>query len=38
MDLKEFKYELPDSLIAAYPSRDREASRLLVAQTPARAN
>src|SRR5262245_25998976 len=30
MDLKEFKYELPDSLIARYPSRDRQASRLLV--------
>ena len=30
MDLKEFKYELPDSLIAAYPSHDRQASRLLV--------
>ncbi|HTN73025.1 MAG TPA: tRNA preQ1(34) S-adenosylmethionine ribosyltransferase-isomerase QueA [Methylomirabilota bacterium] len=30
MDLKEFHYELPESLIAAYPSRDRQASRLLV--------
>ena len=30
MDLKEFDYELPESLIAAYPSREREASRLLV--------
>jgi S-adenosylmethionine:tRNA ribosyltransferase-isomerase len=30
MDLKEFDYELPDSLIAAYPSRERESSRLLV--------
>jgi S-adenosylmethionine:tRNA ribosyltransferase-isomerase len=30
MDLEEFAYELPDSLIAAYPSRDRQASRLLV--------
>jgi S-adenosylmethionine:tRNA ribosyltransferase-isomerase len=30
MDLKEFKYELPNSLIAAYPSRDRQDSRLLV--------
>jgi S-adenosylmethionine:tRNA ribosyltransferase-isomerase len=30
MDLKEFQYELPDSLIAAYPSRDRQASRLLI--------
>jgi S-adenosylmethionine:tRNA ribosyltransferase-isomerase len=30
MDLKEFDFELPDSLIAAYPSRERESSRLLV--------
>jgi S-adenosylmethionine:tRNA ribosyltransferase-isomerase len=30
MDLKEFNYVLPDFLIAAYPSRDRQASRLLV--------
>ena len=30
MDLKEFDYELPESLIAAYPSRAREAARLLV--------
>jgi len=30
MDLEEFKYELPDSLIAAYPRRDRQDSRLLV--------
>ncbi|MGH7827470.1 MAG: tRNA preQ1(34) S-adenosylmethionine ribosyltransferase-isomerase QueA [Candidatus Binatia bacterium] len=30
MELKEFMYELPESLIAAYPARDREASRLLV--------
>lgn len=30
MDLKEFDYELPESLIAAYPSREREESRLLV--------
>lgn len=30
MDLKEFTYELPESLIAAYPSRDRQAARLLV--------
>ncbi|HEY7168287.1 MAG TPA: tRNA preQ1(34) S-adenosylmethionine ribosyltransferase-isomerase QueA [Candidatus Binatia bacterium] len=30
MDLSEFHYNLPKSLIAAYPSRDREASRLLV--------
>jgi S-adenosylmethionine:tRNA ribosyltransferase-isomerase len=30
MDLKEFDYELPEALIAAYPSREREGSRLLV--------
>src|SRR5438093_12443308 len=30
MDLKEFNYALPESLIAAYPSRDRQSSRLLV--------
>jgi S-adenosylmethionine:tRNA ribosyltransferase-isomerase len=30
MDLDEFTYELPDSLIAAFPSRERESSRLLV--------
>jgi S-adenosylmethionine:tRNA ribosyltransferase-isomerase len=30
MDLKDFDYELPESLIAAFPSREREASRLLV--------
>ena len=30
MNLKEFEYELPDSLIAAFPSRVREGSRLLV--------
>jgi S-adenosylmethionine:tRNA ribosyltransferase-isomerase len=30
MNLKEFDYELPDSLIAAFPSREREGSRLLV--------
>ena len=30
MDLKEFQYELPASLIAAYPSHDRQASRLLI--------
>jgi S-adenosylmethionine:tRNA ribosyltransferase-isomerase len=30
MDLKEFSYELPESSIAAYPSRNREDSRLLV--------
>jgi S-adenosylmethionine:tRNA ribosyltransferase-isomerase len=30
MDLKEFDYELPDGLIAAFPSRERAGSRLLV--------
>ncbi|MEX0806341.1 MAG: tRNA preQ1(34) S-adenosylmethionine ribosyltransferase-isomerase QueA [Candidatus Binatia bacterium] len=30
MDLREFFYELPESLIAAFPSRNREDSRLLV--------
>ncbi|MSP40511.1 MAG: tRNA preQ1(34) S-adenosylmethionine ribosyltransferase-isomerase QueA [Deltaproteobacteria bacterium] len=30
MNLEEFNYQLPDSLIAAYPSREREGSRLLV--------
>ena len=30
MDLKEFDYELPEGLIAAFPSREREKSRLLV--------
>ena len=30
MNLKEFDYELPDSLIPAFPSREREGSRLLV--------
>jgi S-adenosylmethionine:tRNA ribosyltransferase-isomerase len=30
MHLKEFDYELPESLIATYPSRERQASRLLV--------
>ncbi|HEX9144118.1 MAG TPA: tRNA preQ1(34) S-adenosylmethionine ribosyltransferase-isomerase QueA [Candidatus Binatia bacterium] len=30
MDLKDFSYELPKSLIAAYPSRQRQQSRLLV--------
>ena len=30
MDLKDFSYELPKSLIAAYPSRQRQGSRLLV--------
>lgn len=30
MELNEFKYDLPDSLIAAYPSRNRQDARLLV--------
>jgi len=30
MDLKEFDYELPEGLIAAFPSRERAGSRLLV--------
>lgn len=30
MELNEFKYDLPNSLIAAYPRRDRQESRLLV--------
>ena len=30
MNLKEFDYELPESLIAAFPSRERAGSRLLV--------
>jgi S-adenosylmethionine:tRNA ribosyltransferase-isomerase len=30
MDLKDFTYELPKALIAAFPSRQREGSRLLV--------
>ena len=30
MNLEEFNYELPQSLIAAFPSGDREGSRLLV--------
>jgi S-adenosylmethionine:tRNA ribosyltransferase-isomerase len=30
MRLKEFTYDLPESLIAAYPSQERQASRLLV--------
>jgi S-adenosylmethionine:tRNA ribosyltransferase-isomerase len=30
MDLKEFDYVLPESLIAAFPSGEREGSRLLV--------
>jgi len=30
MDRREFHYQLPGSLIAAYPTRDRQESRLLV--------
>ena len=30
MNLEQFDYQLPESLIAAYPSRAREAARLLV--------
>lgn len=30
MDLAEFNYELPESLVAAFPTREREGSRLLV--------
>lgn len=30
MDLEDFNYDLPQSLIAAFPSRERERSRLLV--------
>jgi S-adenosylmethionine:tRNA ribosyltransferase-isomerase len=30
MDLNQFVYDLPESLIAAYPSRERQASRLMV--------
>ena len=29
MDLKEFDYELPDSLIAAFPSRERDGLALV---------
>jgi len=32
MDRREFHYQLPDSLIATYPTRDRQESRLLVIQ------
>lgn len=32
MELKDFTYELPRSLIAAYPSEDRAAARLMVAR------
>src|ERR1051325_6672078 len=34
MELSEFHYDLPKSLIAAYPTRNREASRLLVLRRP----
>ena len=30
MDLEEFNYQLPESLIAAFPTRERTESRLLV--------
>jgi len=30
MDLRDFYYELPDALVAPFPSRERAASRLLV--------
>jgi S-adenosylmethionine:tRNA ribosyltransferase-isomerase len=30
MDLQDFDYELPDELIAAFPSRERSGSRMLV--------
>jgi S-adenosylmethionine:tRNA ribosyltransferase-isomerase len=30
MELREFNYDLPEGLIAAFPSREREGSRLLV--------
>ena len=30
MELREFSYELPEALVAAYPSRERQDSRLLV--------
>jgi len=36
MELREFLYELPESLIAAYPSRDRQTARLLVVQRSSR--
>jgi S-adenosylmethionine:tRNA ribosyltransferase-isomerase len=36
MDLKEFDYDLPPSLIAAYPTRGREESRLLVLRRKTR--
>src|SRR4029450_8755071 len=36
MNLEEFTYELPESLIAAFPSREREKSRLLVLRRATR--
>jgi len=36
MNLKEFDYELPESLIAAFPSRERERARLLVIRRDTR--
>ena len=38
MDLKEFDYQLPESLIAAFPSRERTGSRLLVIRRAYRRN
>jgi len=35
MNLEEFNYQLPESLIAAFPSRKREGSRLLVIRRAA---
>ena len=35
MNLEEFNYQLPESLIAAFPSREREGSRLLVIRRAA---
>lgn len=35
MNLEEFNYELPESLIAAFPSRERAGSRLLVIRRAA---
>ena len=36
MELTEFLYELPESLIATYPTRDRQAARLLVLKRSSR--
>lgn len=36
MNLKEFDYDLPESLIAAFPSREREGARLLVIRRDTR--